>query len=70
MRHENLIVVEPAVGSTPPWAGVTPAPSVKKKIIRFPFPRGKGLGVRFLAVAAMTASTLSVFCILDDAFVP
>src|SRR5579871_4801208 len=28
--NRNLIVVEPAVGSTPPWAGVTPAPSDKK----------------------------------------
>jgi hypothetical protein len=27
----NLIVVEPAVGSTPPWAGVTPAPSEGKE---------------------------------------
>jgi len=23
--------VEPAVGSTPPWAGVTPAPGIKKE---------------------------------------
>jgi len=28
-----MTVVEPAVGSTPPWAGVTPAPGVKRKRI-------------------------------------
>src|SRR5271170_3392991 len=26
----TLLNVEPAVGSTPPWAGVTPAPGIKK----------------------------------------
>ena len=27
----NLLNVEPTVGSTPPWAGVTPAPSDKSR---------------------------------------
>jgi hypothetical protein len=28
----ELIEVEPTVGSTPPWAGVTPAPGIKVKM--------------------------------------
>jgi hypothetical protein len=66
----TLFNVEPAVGSTPPWAGVTLAPGTKRigtaagcgtssllelyevrtafRRVRFPFSRGKGLGVRFL----------------------
>jgi hypothetical protein len=32
-----LIVVEPAVGSTPPWAGVTPAPSENREMLRTTF---------------------------------
>ena len=30
LTPRNFILVEPAVGSTPPWAGVTPAPSEEK----------------------------------------
>jgi hypothetical protein len=69
MREESEKItqfkMEPTVGSTPPWAGVTPAPGTRRicgtssllgldevrtafRRVRFPFPRGKGLGVRFL----------------------
>src|ERR1700735_5477746 len=30
----NLIVVEPTMGSTPPWAGVTPAPIVSNSLLQ------------------------------------
>src|SRR6202167_1365763 len=52
----TLSKVKPAVGFTLPSAGLSPAPTIKKSvarrapsIVRFPFPRGKGLGVRFCA---------------------
>src|ERR1700746_1925405 len=41
----NLIVVEPTVGSTPPWAGVTPAPSEKREMLRITF-RSQVLSLR------------------------
>src|ERR1700691_5636850 len=30
----DLLNVEPTVGSTPPWAGVTPAPGIRKEKMR------------------------------------
>ncbi len=46
-EEKNKLNVEPAVGSTPPSAGVTPAPSNKKKseIARTRFRSGVGIGV-------------------------
>ena len=58
----NVIVVEPAVGSTPPWAGVTPAPGVKRKRIAKCRGRHFALGLLILVVQAL-AWILSWTCI-------
>jgi len=34
LRNNGRFNVEPAVGSTPPSAGVTPAPGIKRKVVR------------------------------------